>query len=89
MWYTTKERMVEKMKLVITLIGIWLLLGLLAAILAVVYDVMIDKVRIRRREIRGMAMMVLLGASSLVLAVYYIIDEIRDRRKWKKMRKKA
>lgn len=77
------------MKLVITLIGIWLLLGLLAAILAVVYDVMIDKVRIKRREIRGMAMMVLLGASSLVLAVYYIIDEIRDRRKWKKMRKKA
>lgn len=77
------------MKLVITLIGIWLSLGLLAAILAVTYDILVDKVRIRKREIRGMAMMVLLGASSLVLVVYYIIDEIRDRRKWKKMRKKT
>lgn len=77
------------MELVITLIEIWLSLGLLAAILAVVYDVMIDKVRIKRREIRGMTMMVLLGASSLILVVYYIIDEIRDRRKWKKMRKKT
>lgn len=74
--------------LLLKFIFIWLLVGLLATIASVLYDVFISKIDFKRMKFSSIILMIPLGFVAAILTPYYIIDDIKMSRRFRKNAKK-
>jgi hypothetical protein len=74
--------------LLLKFIFIWLLVGLLATIASVLYDVFISKIDFKRMKFSSIILMIPLGFVTAVLTTYYTIDDIKINRRFRKNAKK-
>ena len=75
------------MVLFLKLCVIWLLIGFVCTAITVLHDIVIYKIEIRERELKGMLLMIALGFISVPVVIYFIIDEIREEKEFKNAKK--
>ena len=65
----------------------WLIIGLTCTVIATLYDIVVNRVYIGKRELKSMLFMIVFGVISVPLTVYFIIQDVMDNRKFKKKNK--
>ena len=63
--------------LLIKFILIWLIAGFTCTAITVLHDVLIEKIKIRKYEIKGMFAMTMLGFVSVPIIAYFFFDEYK------------
>jgi 1,4-dihydroxy-2-naphthoate octaprenyltransferase len=67
---------------------IWLIVGFVCASIGILYDIVINKEYIGKRELKAIGVMILFGFISVPLTVVFLIKDINENKKTKKKNKK-
>ena len=63
------------LKLIIT----WLIVGFTCTAITVLHDIVICRIEVGKRELKGMLAMICLGFISVPIIVYFFFDEYKDK----------
>lgn len=68
---------------------IWLVVGLMCAAIAALYDIVINRVYIDKRGLKAMFLMIIMGFISVPVTIFIFVEDIKDNKKYKKRNKKV
>ena len=63
---------------------IWLIIGFTCAAIATLYDIVVNRVYIGKRELKSMLLMVAFGIVSVPLTVYFLVVDIKENKNFKR-----
>ena len=66
---------------------IWLIIGFTCAAIGTLYDIVVNKEYIGKRELKAIGIMILFGFVSVPLTVVFLIKDINENKKYKKNKK--
>ena len=67
------------MLFLLDLIIAWLFVGIVCTTIAVLHDIVIYRIEVSKRELKGMLAMICLGFISVPIIVYFFFDEYKDK----------
>lgn len=66
---------------------IWLIIGFTCAAIGTLYDIVVNKEYIGKRELKAIGVMIVFGFVSVPLTAFFLIVDIRENKKSKRNRK--